>query len=69
MPDATISLAITFSLPVLVKHNLIVCGGWGKREAENAPDATGRLTSFSVEGRGSRALPQSIAGASIVDVG
>ena len=51
----TISLAIMPSIPV--KHDLIVGGGLGaKREASpsarqrDAPDATSRLTSFSVEG-------------------
>ena len=64
--DATISLMITPSLPM--KHDSIVVCRWGveaKREASpnarwrDAPDASGRLTSFSVEGRESRALPQS----------
>ena len=56
----------TLSLPVPVKYDLIVSGGVGaKREAlpsakrRDAPDATGRVTSFSVEGRGSRVLSQS----------
>ena len=58
--DATISLAITPSLPVQAKHDLIVGGGWGQaRGGEMFPDATGGLTSFSVEGQGSRALPRS----------
>ena len=59
MRDATISLAITPSLPV--KHDLIVGGGCGpsarQRDASDAI-AVG-LTSFSVEGRGSRVLPLS----------
>ena len=43
--DATISLAITPSLPVL-----IVGGGWGpSARRSDAPDASGMLTSFSVE--------------------
>ena len=53
--DVTISLAIMPSIPV--KHDLIVGGGLGtKREASqsvrqrDAPDATSRLTSFSVQG-------------------
>ena len=46
--DATISLAITPSLPVPIKHDLIVSGPSAKWR--DAPDATGRLTSFSVEG-------------------
>ena len=61
-------------LPVPVKHDLIVGSGGGgggggvvraKREASpsarrrDAPDATGRLTSFNVEGRGSRTPPRS----------
>ena len=58
--DATISLAITPSLPV--KHD-IVGGGWGpSARRRDAPDASGRLTSFSVERR-------EVAGVSIVDVG
>ena len=57
--DATISFAITPSLPVPVKHDLTVGGLWGpSAKPRDAPDATGRLTSFSVEGRGSRALPR-----------
>ena len=68
MWDATISLAITPSLPV--KHDLIVGGGVGaKHEVERCSDASSRLTSFSVEGRGSRVVPRSIAGVSIVDAG
>ena len=66
MRDATISPAITPSLPI--KHDSIVICRWGveaKREASpnarrrDAPDASGRLTSFSVEGRESRVLPRS----------
>ena len=58
MRDVTISLAITSSLPV--KHDLIVGGGWGpSARRRDVLDASGRLTSFSVEGRGSRALPRS----------
>ena len=58
--DVTISLAITPSLPVPVKHDLIVGGGWGpSARRTDAPDATGRLTSFSVEGQRSRALSRS----------
>ena len=66
MWDETIPLAITPSLSVPVKYDLIVGGGVGaKCEASpntkwrDAPDATGRVTSFRVEGRGSRALPRS----------
>ena len=64
--DATISLAITPSLQI--KHDSIVICRWGveaKHEASpntrwrDAPNASGRLTSFSVEGRESRALPRS----------
>ena len=63
--DATISLAITPSLPV--KHDSIVICRWGveaKREVSpnarrrDAPDASGGLTSFNIEGRESRALPR-----------
>ena len=63
MRDATISLTITPSLPI--KHDsIVICRGGGgggggveaNREASlnarqrDAPDASGRLTSFSVEG-------------------
>ena len=55
--DATISLAITPSLQV--KHDLIVGGGWGQRARQkDAPEASSRLMSFSVERRGSRTLPR-----------
>ena len=38
--DVTISLAITPSLPVPVKHDLIVSGGWGPSTTRrDAPDA------------------------------
>ena len=38
-------------LPVPVKHDLIVSGGWGPNARwRDAPDASGRLASFSVEG-------------------
>ena len=58
--DATISLVIMPSLPVPVKHGLIVDGGWGPSARQrDAPDASGKLTSFSIEGRVSRELPQS----------
>ena len=51
MWDATISLAITPSL--LVKHDLIVGGEWRpSARRRDAPDTSGRLTNFSVEGRG-----------------
>ena len=53
MRDATISLAMTPSLPV--KHGLIVIVSVRWRDA---PNASSRLMSFSVEGRGSRALPR-----------
>ena len=58
MWDATISLAITPSL--LVKHDLIVDGGWGpSMRRTDAVDASSRLTNFSVERRRNRALPRS----------
>ena len=58
MQDATISLAITPSL--LVKHDLIVGEGWGPSARQrDSPNITGRLMSFSVDGQGSRVLPQS----------
>ena len=35
---------------LLVKHDLVVCGGWGPSARQrDAPDTSGRLTSFSVE--------------------
>ena len=56
MQDATIYLMITPSLPV--KHDLIVSGGWGPSATRrDAPDTSGRLTSFSIEGQESRELP------------
>ena len=67
--DAIISLAITPSLPMStrprVQRRLVLGGGQAKHKAlpnarrRDAPDASGRLTSFSVEGRESRALPRS----------
>ena len=50
--------------PLPVKHDLIVGGGGGGgqrrgREMLLSPDATGTLTTFNVEGRGSRELPRS----------
>ena len=59
MQDATVSLVITPSLPV--KHDLIVSGGGGgevrpSMRRRDAPDASGRLMSFSVEGRENRLL-------------
>ena len=57
MRDATISLVTAPSLPV--KHNLIVGGRWGPSVRQrDAPNASGRLISFSIEERGSKALPQ-----------
>ena len=58
--DATISLAITPPPPSDIKHDFIVGGGQGpSARRKDAPDAAGRLKSFNVEGRGSRALPRS----------
>ena len=66
--DATISLAITPSLPI--KHDPIVICQWGveaKREASpcmrrrDAPDASGRLTSFSIEGEKAFAVASQVA--------
>ena len=62
--DATISLAITPSLSI--KHDSIVICRWGveaklkvspNARQRDPPNASSRLTSFSVEGRESRALP------------
>ena len=54
--DATISLAITPSLPIKHDPNVIVGGRWRPSTRQrDAPNASGRLTSFSVEGRESRA--------------
>ena len=62
MQDATISLAITSFL----KHDLIVGGGWRPSARwRDAPDASGRLTSFSVEGRKSRRFRE-VAGVSLL---
>ena len=71
MWDATISLTIPPSLPGI--KSLLVGGGdqaWGiaERERKDADNASGRLKSFSVEERGSRAL-RKVAGVSIVDAG
>ena len=57
-------LSLDYALPSgarnWVKHDLIVGGGWGpSARRRDVPDASGRLTSFSVEGRGNRALPRS----------
>ena len=66
MRDATISLAITPSLPVPVKYDIIVTGGWGPSAKHRRVQSVEmlltllRVTSISVEGQGSRALPQSI---------
>ena len=55
MWDVTISLAIMPSLPV--KHDLIVTGGWGPSARwRDAPDTSSRLTSFSIEARGSEVI-------------
>ena len=62
-----ISLAITPSLPVPVKHDLILGGGWGPSvRRRDAPDATGRLTSFRGEEAGRF---HEVAGLSIIDAG
>ena len=67
MWDATISFVITPSLPV--KHDLIVGGGWGpSARRRDAPEASRRLTSFSVEGEGGGRFHE-VAGVSIVDAG
>ena len=56
--DVTIFFMITPSLPV--KYDLIVGGGVEPSARQrDAPDASGKLTSFSIEGRVSRELPQS----------
>ena len=60
--DAIISLAITPSLPI--KHDSLSVGEAKHKASPNARrrdglDASGRLTSFSVEGRESSALLQS----------
>ena len=65
--DATISLAIMPSLPGM--KSLSVGGGWGPSARQrNAPNASRRLTSFSVEGEGGGRFSE-VAGASIVDAG
>ena len=63
--DATISLAITPSLPI--KHDSLGGGGGGEAKHKaspnarrrDAPDASGRLMRYSIEGRESSALPRS----------
>ena len=63
--DATISLAITPPPPPPPPSGTDKAWphcrwGWGpSTRQKDAPDATGRLKSFNVEGRGSRALPRS----------
>ena len=60
--DATFSLAIIPSLPVqnnLVKQEDLIVGGGTGSWAQDAPNTSGRLTNFNVEGRGSKALSQS----------
>ena len=57
------------SLPIKHDPIVIVGGGWRpSARLRDAPNASGRLTSFSVKGRESRALLR-IAGMSIVDAG
>ena len=64
--------AITPSL--LVKHDLIVSGGWGPSEASPSTrqrdtlDASGRLTSFKLKGEEAGCFRE-VAGVSIVDAG
>ena len=54
------ALAIMPPPPLPVKHDLIVGGGVGpSARRRDAPDASSRLTGFSVEGRRSRVLPRS----------
>jgi len=48
-----------YTLPSSKALPLSVGGGGPSARRRDAPDATGRLTSFSVEGRGSRVLPWS----------
>ena len=66
MRDVTISLAIMPSLSI--KHDSIVICQWGveakckaslNARRRDPPNASSRLTSFSVEGRESRALLRS----------
>ena len=59
MQDATISLAITPSLPVSAKHDLIVGGGWGQARGGEM------FLTLIVEGGCFR----EVAGMSIVDAG
>ena len=62
MRDATISLAIMPSLPGMKSLSVGVgtkCRVSLSARRRDAHDASGRLTSSSVEERGSRVLPQS----------
>ena len=56
--DATFSLAITPSLDREMFSGF-VDAGFVLARLRNAPDASGRLASFSIEGRGSRTIPRS----------
>ena len=56
-------------MPSLPGMKSLSVGGWGPSTRQrNAPNASGRLTSFSVEGEGGGRFSK-VAGASIVDAG
>ena len=60
--DASFVLALSFRHGDLEPECVVVSTRGGvskKREVESAADASGRLTSFNVEGRGSRTLLRS----------
>ena len=73
--DATISLAITPSLPVLLKHNLIVGGGWGLSVRHRRARGREMLLTLQVGYRASALrgkeaeLLREVTGVSIVDAG
>ena len=54
---------------LLVKHDLIVSGGWGPSTRQrDAPDASGRLTSYALRGKKAGHFCK-VAGVSIFDAG
>ena len=56
-------------MPSLPGMKSLSVGGWGPSARwRNAPNASGRLTSFSVEGEGGGHFSE-VAGTSIVDAG
>ena len=69
MWDATISLTIMSSLQVLVKHDLIVGGGWGQAQGrEMLPTLPVGLRVSALRGEEAGRF-RKVAGAFIVDTG